>query len=39
MKEWIYFIYHGKWYDSKSKTYGFPEKGDWYLDWDEWSIW
>jgi len=37
--EWEYHTERGKWYDIVNHVWGFPSKGDWYLDWDEWRIW
>lgn len=37
--EWVYRPHQACWYDYVTQALGFPNEGDWYLDYDEWRIW
>lgn len=37
---WPYYcVLMGRWYCQETGAYGFPAKGDWYVDAGEWRIW
>lgn len=36
---WHYEVLAGKWVCHETGEYGTPEKGDWYVDIDEWRRW